>query len=165
MYLGAGSFLCISCCILDKYDSTLIKALVYKIQDWDSNIVDSSYRCIHPDIVNYENMMDGVNTIEKKGLIEDDLNKYVLWEIGFILQKNIATRLFVSFLDKRSYEICLLFNYSDLIEFETDKKALHKISKLIEKKAFDMFEIVKPLMVILLLPLKSIPVPVPLPIS
>ena len=143
MSLGAGSYLIVSCCMVDKYDLNLIKKFTRKIQEWNVDIVDLTYREINPNIVNYDiiERYDDFPYVEKKVFIENDLNKYVLLNLDFILQENIPVNCCIYFFDNYSYEICLMFNYSELIEFEQNENKLQAHARLIEEKAFSIFSL------------------------
>jgi len=144
MQIGNGEYLIISSCIKSPYDSSKINELIQEIKAMDATFGHVNLLNINPKKVNYNLVWEGIDDISTS-FSKDLLNQFVLSTLELRFNNDIPARLQVMFLDDLSYEVSLIFNYSQLIEEEHDIHVRTKRLEFIEKIALVCFEKLLPL--------------------
>lgn len=144
MQLGNGEYLIISSCIKGPYDSSKINGLIEEIKAMDATLGVVNLLNIHPKKVNYHLVWEGIDDFSTSFSM-DLLNQCVLSTLELRFNNGIPARLQVMFLDELSYEVSLIFNYTQLIDEENDNHVRTMRLEFIEKIALVCFEKLNPL--------------------
>jgi|GEM_PF-1811995 len=144
MQLGNGEYLIISSCIKAPYDSSKINGLIEEIKAMHAIFGVVNLLNIHPKKVNYHLVWEGIDDFSTSFSL-DLLNQCVLSTLELRFNNGIPARLQVMFLDELSYEVSLIFNYTQLIDEENDNHVRTMRLEFIEKMALVCFEKLNPL--------------------
>lgn len=144
MQLGNGEYLIISSCIKSPYDSSKINGLIQEIKAMDATFGVVNLLNINPKKVDYNLVWEGIDDFSTSFSM-DFLNQYVLSTLELRFNNGIPARLQVMFLDELSYEVSLIFNYTQLIDEENDNHVRTMRLEFIEKVALFCFEKLNPL--------------------
>jgi hypothetical protein len=144
MQIGQGEYLIISSCIKSPYDSSKINWLIQEIESINATFGNMNLLKINPKKVNYNLVWEGVEDFTTSFSL-DLLDQFVLSTLELRFNNGIPARLQVMFLDELSYDVSLIFNYTQLIDEETDIHSRTKRLEFIEKIVLVCFEQLLPL--------------------
>ncbi|MCA1321966.1 hypothetical protein LC085_18895 [Bacillus tianshenii] len=144
MQIGNGEYLIISTCIKGPYQSSNIIRLIQEIKAMDATIGCLNVLNVNPKMVNYNLVWEGIEGFSTP-FSNDLLNQFVLSSLEISFNNDIPARLQVMFLDELSYEVSLIFNYSQLFEEKNNIQERREYLEFIEKIAIVCFDILHPL--------------------
>ena len=145
MDLGSGEYLIISTCLKSPYNYKNIYSFLSELGRDKIKFKEACFLEILPHEANYDLIWNGeVNELNMEVFSKDKLENHFLSSVGIVFYENILARLQVSFLDETSYEVSLVFNYTQLISEELLKENRINNATLVENVALIMFEKLTP---------------------
>lgn len=145
MNLGSGEYLMISTSLRSPYKvDGIITFLTEITMNYSVKYKEMTLLKIAPDLVNYEVVWEGVEdtTVD---FSFDLLNDYVFSSLDLLFENLIPARINVMFLDEKSYEVSISFNFTELLEEEKDEKLKKERCDFIEKIALILFRCLGPI--------------------
>ena len=144
LLLGHGEYLIISSCLKQPYNYLSLVSLFKQIVKYEADFLHMNLLDVKPEQANYNLIWEGVGEFTKGNFDYDELSKYVLSSVDILFKGKIPSRLQVQFCDELSYEVSLIFNYTDLIEEAVPNKA-NENCEFVEKLGLDLFYSLHPL--------------------
>lgn len=144
MLIGNGEYLIISSCLKNPYDCNKIVGLIEEFRRIGATFGQANLLKINPEKVDYNIVWEGIEDFSAH-LSIGLLHQYVLSTLELKFNNGIPARLQVMFVDELSYEVSLIFNYTQLIDEERETNLRTTRLGFIESIALVVFEILVPL--------------------
>ncbi|MBA4495504.1 hypothetical protein ACFO25_19520 [Paenactinomyces guangxiensis] len=145
MNLRAGEYLIVSSCIKVPYTVKNLISLISKLQLFDVQFGGANFLNIAPEEANFEMLWNGVDEVALDTFTIEDLECYFLSSLEIRFNDDIHARLDINFLDEYSYEVSIIFNYTELIAEESSFEKTLERSKFVEDVGIVLFEEMDPL--------------------
>jgi hypothetical protein len=146
MNLGEGEYIIVSTCLKGPYNYKNIESFINSLNALGAICVDADFIKINPNKANYDILWNSeleTFTLDKFNL--NELESNLLSSVNIILKDKIKTRLQINFLDELSYEVCLLFNYTELVEELNSEERIIENLRVVEELGLILFRDVNPI--------------------
>ncbi len=145
MNLGNGEYLVISNCIRMPYEQLGLLELLKNIESEIKIIDNLSWFDTSINSINYELVWNGLKNYKIDKFNYEDLIKFPLSSLDIKFNNGLIGRIQIEFLDKESYELSFITNYTEIFEESIMREQVEIYANYIEELAYKMFNFLKPI--------------------